>query len=208
MVLDEEMAWRLFGGVDLAGMTMTINGEPFVVSGVIAREDDFATQKAYHENGGIFMSYSALSRLVEETEISCYEIVMPDPIEGYAKGIVSETFPVGNGDVVENSSRYALGHLVEVIKSFGERSMRTNSVIYPYWENALRLSEDYAALLLILTVLFAVCPCAFAFIAVIRYIRRGYRFMKKAVPQKVEAAMEQRKEARLEREYEKKAGGE
>lgn len=208
VVLDEEMAWRLFGGIDLTGMTLTINGEPFVVSGVIAREDDFATKKAYDGEGGIFMSFSALSRLVEGTTISCYEIVMPDPISGYAKGIVEETFPVGNGDVVENSSRYSLSHLLEVIGSFGERSMRTNGVIYPYWENALRLTEDYAALLLILAVLFAACPCVFAVAIVVHYIRRGYRRVKETVPAKLEAAVEQRKEQRLEREYEKKTGGE
>ena len=106
VVLDEETAWRLFGGVDLAGMSMTVNGKPFVVSGVIAREDDFATQKAYSGDSGIFMSYSALARLVEKAEISCYELVMPDPISGYAKNLVSENFSIGNGDVVENSSRY------------------------------------------------------------------------------------------------------
>ena len=66
VVLDEETAWKLFGAVDLAGMPMTINGKDFVVSGVAAREDDFATKKAYGGDSGIFMSYSALSRLLEE----------------------------------------------------------------------------------------------------------------------------------------------
>ena len=204
VVLDEEMAWRLFGGIDLAGMPLSINGEPFVVSGVISREDDFATAKAYSGDGGIFMSYSALSRLVEGTDISCYEIVMPDPISGYAKGMFEENFPVGKGDVVENSGRYSLSRLMEVAGSFGERSMRANGVIYPYWENALRLTEDYAALLVILALLFALCPLAFAVVITVKYVRRGYRQVKAAVPAKVEAAVERRKE----REYEKKAGGE
>ena len=78
VVLDEETAWKLFGAVDLAGMPMTINGKDFVVSGVAAREDDFATKKAYGGDSGIFMSYSALSRLLEDTDISCYELVMPE----------------------------------------------------------------------------------------------------------------------------------
>lgn len=208
VVLDEETAWRLFGGTDLAGMPVTINGEPFVVSGVIAREDDFATRKAYSGDSGIFMSYSALSRLAETTTINCYELVMPDPISGYAKGLVSETFPVGNGDVVENSGRYSVSHLWEVIRSFGDRSMRVNGVMYPYWENAARLTEDYAALLTVLAVLFALCPLCFAVVNGIRYIRRGYRFAKAKVPEKVEAAVEKHREERLEKIYEKKAGGE
>ena len=206
VVLDEETAWRLYGSADLAGMPVTINGKAFLVSGVISREDDFATQKAYHSDGGIFMSYSALLRLQENTDIICYELVMPDPISGYAKSVVSENFQVGDGDIVENSSRYTVGHLWEVIRSFGDRSMRTNGVIYPYWENAARLTEDYAALLLVLAVLSALCPAGFVLVNGIRYVRRGYRFAKQKVPEKIDAAVEKRRETRLEREYEKKAG--
>ena len=205
VVLDEEMAWKLFGGTDLTGMTVMINNEPFLVAGVISREDDFASKKAHSGEGGLFMSFSALSRLVEDTVITCYEVVMPDPISGYAKGVVSDTFQVGSGDVVENSSRYSLVHLMtEVIGGFGERSMRTNGVIYPYWENAARLTEDYAALFLALTILFALCPILFALVYGIRSIRRGYRFLKKTVPEKVEASVEKRREAQLEKKFERK----
>jgi len=208
VVLDEETAWRLFGGTELTGLTIYVNDEPFVVAGVISREDDFASKRAYSGDGGLFLSYSALSRLVEETAITSYELVMPDPISGYAKGVVTDAFPIGNGDVVENSSRYSLPHLLEVIGGFGERSMRTNGVIYPYWENAARLTEDYAALLLVLSVLFALCPLLFALAGALRSIRRAYRYVKATVPEKVDAAVEKRKEERLERQYEKKAKGE
>ena len=208
VVLDEELAWRLFGGVELEGMTITLNGKPFVVVGVVSRENDFATKKAYSGEAGLFMSYSALKRLDETAAISCYEIIMPDPITNFAMGVVQEAFPPEENDVVENSSRYSLGHLLSVIGSFGDRSMRVNGVIYPYWENAVRLTEDYASLLLILTVLFALCPLTFVVVLVVKNIVRGYRKVKKAVPEKVEAMIEQRREERLEREYEKKAGGE
>lgn len=200
VILDEIMAWRLFGGTDLTGMTVTINGEPFVVSGVVAMEDDFATSRARTQEGAVFLSYSALNRLKEELTIDCYEIVLPDPITGYASGVMKESFPIGEGDLVENSSRYTLGHLLDVIGSLGERSMRTNGVIYPYWENALRLTEDYAALLLVLAVLFALCPLAFAVVFAIRSIRRGYRRLKAAVPAKVGSAVERRREQKYERE--------
>ena len=205
VVLDEEMAWRLFGGTDLAGMAVQINGEPFVVAGVISREDDFASKRAYSGGGGLFLSFSAMLRLSEDARITCYELVMPDPISGYAKSVVSENFPVGSGDVVENSSRYGIVHLLEVIGGFGERSMRTNGVIYPYWENAARLTEDYAALLLVLTVVFALCPMLFLLVNSIRWIRRSYRFVKAKVPETVETAVEKRREERLEQRYKESA---
>lgn len=204
VVLDEEMAWQLFGGTDLAGMSLTINGKPFVVSGVVAREEDFASRKAYTGGGGVFLSFSAMKRLNENAGITGYEIVMPNPITGYAKGVVSENFPVGDGDVVENSSRYGLPHLWEVIKNFGQRSMRTNGVIYPYWENAGRLTEDYAALLLLLAVLLALYPLLTALVLLIRDIRRAYRFAKVKIPEKVDEAVEKRREERLEKAFDKK----
>ena len=204
VVLDEEVAWKLFGGTELTGMSLTINGQPFIVAGVVSREDDFASRRAYSGTGGIFLSYSALSRLEEDASITCYEVVMPDPISGYAKGVLTDSFPGDNKDVVENSSRYSPVRLfTEVAGQFGERSMRTNGIIYPYWENAARLTEDYAALLLILAILFALCPVLSALVWSILSIRRGYRFLKRTVPEKVEAGVEKRRERRLEKNFEK-----
>ncbi len=203
VVLDEFLAWRLYGGTDLAGMTVYINEVPFVVAGVVAMEDDFASQRARTQEGALFLSWSALKRLDEALTVDCYEIVLPDPITGYAYGVVREGILTGDGDIVENSSRYSPGNLLGVIGSFGDRSMRVNGVIYPYWENALRLVEDYAVLLLILAIAFGVCPAVFLAAAALRYIRRGYRAARKAIPERVEAAVERRRELA----YERKNGG-
>jgi len=208
VVLDEEMAWRLFGGTDLTGMTVYINDIPFVVSGVISREDDFASEKAYTGEEGVFLSYSALQRLAEDASINCYEIVMPNPIRNFAKGIVEDSFSADGCEVVENTGRYSVGRLFALLKSFGLRSMRTNGIIYPYWENAVRLTEDYAALLLVMAVLLALCPVIFVVVLAIRDVRRAYRFAKAKIPEKVEEAVEKKKEERLEKSYGKKAGGE
>lgn len=203
VVLDEEMAWRLFGGTDLTGLTVYLNNEPFVVSGVISREDDFATEKAYTGDGGVYLSFSALQRLVEAASIDCYEIVMPNPIRNFARGIVEDSF--SGGEVVENTGRFSLERLGNLLLGFAGRSMRVNGVIYPYWENAARLVEDYAALLLVLAAGLILYPLLTLVVLVIREIRRTYRLAKVKIPEKVEAAVEKRKEQRLERQYEKKA---
>lgn len=206
VLLDEELAWKLFGGTDLAGLTVTINNVPFVVSGVVSRETDFATEKAYTGDGGLYMSFSAMRRLDEDATITSYEITMPNPIGGYASGILSDTFPIGTGDIVENSSRYSLPHLWDVIQNFGQRSMRLNGVIYPYWENAVRLTEDYAAGLLLLAVLLALYPLLTALVLGIKEIRRAYRFAKVKIPEKVDEAVEKRREERLEKSFKEKEG--
>ena len=192
VVLDEAMAWRLFGGVELAGMPLTINGKPFVVSGVVSLEDDFASRQARGEDGIIFLSYSALARIGDESTIDCYEIVMPDPISGYALGIMEEM--MGGAEIVENSGRFTPRRLSELLRSFGQRSMRTGAVIYPYWENALRLAEDHGALLLVLAVLTALCPIITLAVLLIRAVRSLWRFLWREVPRRIGDAVERRRE--------------
>lgn len=194
VVLDETLAWQLFGGFDVAGLTVTLNGQPFQVAGVVRRESDFATKEAYLDGASLFLSYSAMASLDESSTITCYEIVMPDPISGFAKSIVSENFDNKLGDIVENSRRYSLENLFSVIGDFGKRSMRNNGVIYPYWENAVRLTEDYLALLLVLMLLFGLCPAVTLAVLAIRTIIKTWRTLKRQVPARLDQARERHRE--------------
>ena len=196
VVLDEELAWALFGSNDVAGMSVTINNRPYPVAGVIHREDDFASKKAYQDGAGLFMSYDALNA-ISETKISCYELVAPDMITGYAKSVVSDKFPIGNGEVVQNTGRYSLTSLLKVIGSFGERSMSTKGILYPYWENAARMTEDYAALWLVLLVLCSLCPATCLVLLVIHYVKK----LAAAVGEKVPEIIEEKVEAEKEKHY-------
>lgn len=196
VILDEELAWRLFGSPDVAGLSVMIAGEPFYVAGVVHREDDFASRKAYTDGAGIFMSYTALHKLTS-CGIGCYEIVLPDPISGYGRGVVEKSFPIGGGDIVEVSDRYSIGHLFSIVKDFGVRSMRTGDVIYPYWENAARLTEDYLALLAVLTVLFGAAPAVIVIVQAVRYTVRFCRFVKTSVPARLRAGVEAHREKKF-----------
>ena len=193
VVLDEELAWALFGSSDVAGMDVTIGDRSYPVAGVVRRERDFATKKAYTQDAGMFMDYAALKG-IGELRIDTYEIVMPSPISGYAEGIVQESFPVGRGVVVENTNRFSFVRLCKVLLDFGERSMNENGVLYPYWENAARMVEDHAALALLLAMLLAIAPVVTAIVWIIRLskngITAGYRKVHDAVEQKVEAKKE------------------
>lgn len=193
VILDETLAWQLFGGSDVAGMTVMIQNQPFYVAGVIRRENDFASQKAYGDAPGMFISYSAFQKLTG-VNITCYEIVMPDMISGFALSIMRDNFDVGTGDLVENSSRYRMEHLFGVISDYGLRSMRTNGVIYPYWENAVRLTEDYLALLLVLILILGVCPFLTFLVIAIRFLIRVYRKTIRRIPERADALREKKRE--------------
>lgn len=194
VILDEELAWKLFGGMDLTGLTVTIGTADYYIAGVVSREDDRYSALAYTDGAGMFMSYSALSQCAEDTGISCYEIVLPNPITSFGKNLLEESIPLNGGLLVENSSRYSLGNLLGVIGDFGQRSMGRNGIIYPYWENAVRLTEDYAALLLVLTVLFAVLPAVNLTVTGVRFVRKLLKTAVGTVKTKTADSMERRRE--------------
>ena len=204
VVLDAQTAFNLFGSSDVAGMEVTINGKTFPIAGVVKSEDDFATAaaldagaKASSDPTGvqsaskamIYMSYAALNAMAE-LPIDCYEIVLPDPVSGFAKKLMTEKFPVGEGVIVQNTGRFSLSGLISVIGKFGKRVMTTNGVIYPYWENAARMAESYAALLLILGTLFGLMPAVCLTIVLVkltvREIKRGYYKAAHAIEDRVE----------------------
>ncbi len=196
VLLDEELAWKLFGGIDLTGMTVTIGTADYYVAGVISREKDRYSTMAYTDGAGMFMAYSTLKACDETAGISCYEIVLPDPITGFGKNLLNENFPVKEGAITDNSHRYSLGNLLNILGDFGIRSMKTSSIVFPYWENAIRLTEDYAALLLVLTVLFALVPTVSAAVWVIRTLRRMLHLAGRSIRNGVSRGIEQRREAK------------
>ncbi len=201
VILDEELSWALFGSYDVAGQTVWIGDEPYVVAGVVAREKDEASEKAYKDGAGMFLSYAALRHITGGEErldpgVRAYELVLAEPITGFALSTLQENFPGGEACVyLQNTNRYSLKNLFTVAASFGARSMNTTGVIFPYWENAARYTEDFAALYLVLTVLCALCPVTCAVIFTVLALRRGGRYAARRVRADIETRVEAKKKA-------------
>ncbi|MFB0919675.1 MAG: ABC transporter permease [Oscillospiraceae bacterium] len=184
VILDYELAWKLFGGEQLAGMTVTIDGKPYYVAGVVRRETDEFSDKAFSGEPVMFMSYDTLSSLKAGTDggmstgaasgagIDCYEIAMPDPISNFAKAFVTDSFKTAKGVVVENSTRYSFSSIFSMFRKFGSRSIYDSGVIYPYWENAARVSEVYVARLYVFILLLAIFPFICLIVLAARLIKR------------------------------------
>ena len=108
VLLDEEVAWLLYGGTDLQGMSLSINNKNFYVAGVIRREEDFADKRAYSDGMGLYMSYDAYSELFPEAGITCYEVVMPQPVKNFARTAMEELFKGTDKAIIDNTSRFGL----------------------------------------------------------------------------------------------------
>lgn len=183
VVLDYELAWNLFGGDQLEGMTVTINGKPYYVAGVVRRETDKFSKKAFEGEPAIFMPYETLNSLTGGTDggtstgmssgagIDCYEIVMPDPISDFARTFVDDSFKSSEGLAVENSTRYDFSSIFELFRDFGNRSIVDKGMIFPYWENAARISEVYVARLYVFILLLSLFPLLCLAVLTVRLVK-------------------------------------
>ncbi len=203
VVVNEMLAWKLYGGSDLAGMSVTVNGRECLIAGVVRTEDDFAAKHALSEDALLlFMDYSMLSPEGETyaPDVTCYELVMPDPLTGYARQFAQNGLGGGSGALtVENSARFTAKSVWSSIRSFGERVMRQTPVVLPYWENAALYTETVLSGVLLLTALLCVLPA----LTCLWLLVKGWRLLKKAAKSGVRRAGEAIETGR-ERRWERK----
>lgn len=159
-ILDEDAAWKLFGSNDIAGQIVEIRGIPHVVQGVIERDKGRLQKAAGLDSSVIYVSYDTLNKYGNHSGINHYEIVMPNPVKGFAAGCVKDLFGIDEQEmeVIDNTNRFDLLNRIRLIKSFGTRSMNGKAIIYPYWENVARGTEDILLVLTLFMLLFFVVP--------------------------------------------------
>lgn len=145
VVLDELLAWLLFGGSNVAGMEVEIGGQPYEIMGVVRQDDSKAVQQFRSVSPTIYLPY-ATYQAMSSAEICCYEIVLPEPVKGYGESVLNEEFPVGSGIMQNVTGRFSLSSSWELLKSFPMRGTQTQAVALPYWENAARYEENRCAL--------------------------------------------------------------
>lgn len=152
VILDEDMAFKLYGSNDIVGMPVYIGNEPYYIRGVVERENGYFAKKAGLSEAVCYVSMETLNKhgIIEGSYT--YEVVMHNPVDDFAKNIIETalndtTYQI---EVVENSSRFSWKAKKNIVLDFGLRSMSRNGIIYPYWENIARAKEDVCGLLFVL----------------------------------------------------------
>lgn len=168
IVLDEDAAWQLFGSNDIVGQLVYISDIPHLVAGVVEREEGRLANAAGLDTSVVYVSYETLSKYGINYGINTYEIVMPNPVSGYAKTYVMGHIGVAENEVevVENSTRFEWLSIYKALMQFGTRSMSSKAIIYPYWENLARGYEDILMLLLVISAILFLYPVVLGVIAV------------------------------------------
>lgn len=183
IVLDENTAWLLFGSFDVAGMEVWINEQPYLVAGVVSRDKTHSTQLAEEDTPSVvYVDYSVIA----DTEpISCYQVIMPDPISGFAASILEESFPLGeHGSFAENSRRFQIKSIAELSFSYAKRIMLNDGIAYPSWENAARYTEVKMGWLLWAAAIALILPLVSLVLVVVYYSRKLSRFVHQKIEER------------------------
>lgn len=178
VIIDENMAWQLFGSSDVEGMTVLINGIRYYIAGVAECEKGKEMEYVCGDKPRMYISYAAYKRIYQDIDvpITSYEVCLPDPVSGLGEKILSEVLSADEEQrqIVENSERYSLKSLYPIAFDGGKRSIIDSTVIYPFWENAARMTEDKAAdVLLAMTVTLVVPLVTLIYFAWMLYRKRG-----------------------------------
>lgn len=163
-VIDRNLAWALYGSDRVSGKNIYIDGVKFYIAGVIDTPQTKYEKKTVGENPIAYISYDGANLLNSNSstktdkndftdnggfmdtglkKITCYECIMPDPVENYAYNAVDGYFKSYEGKytIVSNSERFKPSVRAKAHKNLADYAVVSNSVIYPYWENASRIVE-------------------------------------------------------------------
>ena len=185
VMLDADTAWTLFGSSNVAGMEVEINDRAYPVRGVIQREKGSFAKTSGDEKSMIFVSFGVVNSGSNDmydfsdfgmmdtmsssgTGATCFEMLMKNPVKHFVPDVLTkvlkDSFALKDEDfeVVENSSRFSFVSELNVLKNFGNRSMKMVSIVYPGWENRARAYEDVLSVLLLFRLLLLIYPIVFA----------------------------------------------
>ena len=165
IILDENVAWQLFGSYNVSGLTVEIGGTVYVIKGVVRSDSGFFSKAANEETPTVYVSYNIMEeQLGEVLPIDNYELLIANPVDDFGVTTLQKALTIDESqyEMVENSARYGVVARLTALKNFGTRSMSTKAIVYPYWENRARGYEDVSALLLVIEMLCLLYPLFYA----------------------------------------------
>lgn len=172
IILDEEAAFTLYGSNNVVGMPVFIGNAQYYIRGVVKRDDGYLWEKAGLDSSVCYVPAETLLNWGIVEGSYTYEVLMPNPVDGFAREILTTALNDMDGrlEVVENSSRFLPEARKEILLDYAVRSMSSNGILYPYWENVARAIEDIVA------VFYAVQMLTFVVVVVLTIWYLWYRF--------------------------------
>ena len=169
IVLNTQLAWNLFHSYSVLGSFVEISGTQYEVVGVVNEgRDDIAetvgvtkprayikfSQLAYLANGSSVPSNSMeLDDSVGNTDlaVTCYEVLLTDPIKNIAKNDLIKTLTdtIGYSEdntslqIINNTGRFNVLSLLKKYFPLKNSYVGGENLSVPYYERSARLAEQY-----------------------------------------------------------------
>lgn len=180
ILLSRSAAWQLYGGTELYDYTAQKGDKTYLISGVFEDFKGKEYDQFYEERT------AAVADMQSEAEmpITCYELIVVDPVKNFGIDTVKECIDLSEGSyyIVENSKRFSLSKLFAKIPELvqADKPLPTGVEITPE-EIAARRAEKVLAAMLIVFLVFAVYPFIWLLILVYRLIRMIKKGLNKYV---------------------------
>lgn len=191
-VIDRQLAWLLYGSENIIGMNIYINNVKLYIAGVTDTPSTDPEERCAGDTPRAYISYYAagqifggddLTGMADPSEsfskVTCYECIVPDPVENFAYNALKEQLSdpyKGHISIVNNSERFDSKKRAKALKRLDEYAVRSDDVVYPYWENASRIVEVKLSLIYGARRLLLAIP----FITLVWLVIKAYRaFMRK-----------------------------
>lgn len=151
VVIDERLAFQLFGSNFVEDLQIRLGSELCYVAGVVAIDETPAKEIQLGDKPLVYIPESIAQRIFGENNYDSYEIMMQNSVDSYALNAISSA--AEGKQIIDVVNRYQLKKTLSLIKEFPMRSYHTDKIEYPYWENVDRGNEDILAVLLIVNVI-------------------------------------------------------
>lgn len=208
VILDELVAWQLFGSYEVAGLFVEIDGQPYPVRGVVRSNHGAYSEAAGEETASIYVDYALLADPeYGSPAIDSLEVCIQNPVKSFGADTLKNTLLNSFGmseeqyEIVDNTHRFSFVNNWKRLGEFGRRSMRISDIHYPAWENRARACEDVRTLLEVIRLLLWIYPLVVLIQAVV-FGCRGLGRLFGRLFGKVRAALSDR--SKRKRELKKK----
>lgn len=160
VVIDRELAWKLYSSDNVAGQEIYINDTRFFISGVVDTPSTKAEKECISDTPKVYISYGGAGYLglasgedplkeegsgeSEFNKVTVYECAAPDPVENYVYNSLKESvesYGDGKAEIIDNTHRFKPSVLAKKFRKRWKYAVRDSKVIYPWWENASRITE-------------------------------------------------------------------
>jgi len=161
IVLDKELAFKLFRTYNVVGSKVSINGRSYTIVGVVRHADNKIDRKAYGDYLRAYVFFDELAYLSApdpEKEVSaepdssnlaimCYEVVLPNKLRNIAlQNLITSMEAAGKTEknflFVDNTNRFSLLRLYDTVFPIGENTDHRMLFKLPFWEVSAQTAES------------------------------------------------------------------